>query len=238
MILDGPMGTALELSAPAAARAGLTHPSEVRELHRRYVDAGAQALLTHTTALPWAVAQGEKEEARWLEAALACAEGLGAEIWIALGPGIITERALTWAAAAAREGRARGVWFETWSAAQSVALAAATAATQAMRLEYVVTFLPQTTAAATEALIEGERGAVAVGLNCGLPLMQLADAQALAGARLSPGQKRVLKPAAAFADKTLAPAGVVALADAAKADWVGVCCGGTAAHVRALASRA
>lgn len=238
MMLDGPMGTALALAPAAAARAALTHPAEVRAIHAAYVAAGAQALLTHTTALPWAIASGEThsmtQAVAWLDAALACAENLGAEVWIALGPGTVSEGVLTWAAATAREGRARGVWFETWSADDAEKLSAAAAAAKAMRLEYVVTFLPHANPEITRTLLEAERAAVAVGLNCGLPLIGREDALVLAAAKLAPLQKRVFKPAITFGSRSLSVAQAVSLAKAARADWVGLCCGGTAAQLRAF----
>jgi len=236
------MGTALALPPDRAARAAISHPEAVRAVHASYVAAGAQALLTHTTALPWAMAHGETHAEPWLNAALACAENLGAEVWIALGPPgpgqAMNESVLTWAALTAREGRARGVWFETFSASDAVVLSAATSAVEALGLEYVVTVLPHANPSITRALLESERGAVGVGLNCGLTLMQAHDAEALATATLGPTQKRVFKPAAVLAGAALSPSQVVALAAHAQADWIGVCCGGTPSHLRALAEAA
>ncbi len=240
MLLDGPVGTALWLPLAGKATAALTHPAAVRAIHARSVKAGAEAILSATFAAPFLLANGSPDITTLLNAALDCAAPFSVPLWIAFGPPAggdprrIAQTVLTWAARTAREGRARGVWLETCRAEDGQWLNAACDICERLNVEYVVTFAAH--AQAARELLQSRPGAHAVGLNCGLQLMDERDAEALASARLPAGQRRVFKPATQLGAARLSPARVKELALAARADWAGVCCGGDDAHLLALSS--
>jgi methionine synthase I (cobalamin-dependent) len=97
LLLDGAMGTtlfAMGISPAELGRAALDHPEAVAAVHRGFVEAGAQAIATHSFAVPHALfteAIDEVEAAARLDASVRCgraalAAAPGAWLLGAVGP--------------------------------------------------------------------------------------------------------------------------------------------------------
>ena len=160
MILDGGLGTELQgAGLPAGVAADtwvMQHPRRVRQAHEAFVQAGAQivctaTLCTHTSQEGWA---------KQLEQAVHLAQGLGAEVYLSLGPGSDHGRMVSHVA-----DQIDGVVLETF-----VDIHQAEQALHNVRKAYEgpcvvsVVPLPQVSVPALRQL--GQKGATGLGLNC------------------------------------------------------------------------
>ena len=59
VLIDGAMGTQLDvLDLPMSGEVNLTHPEQVRQIHKEYLDSGAQVLITNTLTMNRAYIKG------------------------------------------------------------------------------------------------------------------------------------------------------------------------------------
>ncbi len=221
LLLDGAMGTALSCPNHSPA-ASLDRENEVSAIHRSFVEAGAQVVLTNTFA-------GNAPTPAECEASLRLARRAGAtylaaSLWAGLPPRELTQaaRALTGVDA---------IWLET-----ATNVSQAFAALKAVRGlgKVVLTF----GFAASAELVDHQvlqrlvsEGASAVGFNCS-PWPREPGGLARLAVPLA-DLPLVLKPDAVGMTPA-AWAEEVAGAAAAGARFVGGCCGATAAHLAAL----
>jgi len=267
LLLDGGMGAALlSAGLPAGSLPEewvLSRPSAVAEVHRGHARAGARLLLTSTfnLAAPRLEEHGLAGQVEAIaRAAVRLARGAGSGLRVAgaVGPtalvspgsasGLAGSELCGWFERPFRALAQAGadlLWTEShWDLAEARAALAAALATG---LPAAVTLGPVTFGGAltlpggpplAEALLAlAGDGAVAVGVNCSLPGMDLAGTLAEVASRLS--IPLVVKPSAGLPGALLEPepfAGWVAEAARAGARWVGGCCGAGAPHLAALAA--
>ncbi len=253
------------LLADCAERLNLTHPDDVRAVHRAYVEAGSRAVETNTLgASPIRLhAHGlEKDAARITEAAVGHVRAAGAEI-VAVSMGTTAEflapvGELTFDAAvenfavqarAAKQAGGDLIFSETltdmaearamWLAAQAAGLPFSASFTFMENGRTLTGSTPEICALTAEAM-----GACMVGINCvGDPALLLSIVQAMRGACSLP---IVAQPNAGLPDKVdgklvyrMTPDDLLpTMAEAIRlgTSAIGGCCGTTPAHIRAMAA--
>lgn len=247
--MDGAMGTELQRltgnPAVSAAQCNLSEPGLVRAVHRAYVDAGAEVLLTNTF-------QAMADHAIW-EAALRIArEAAGDQAFVLADVGPVSGLTEEIASRIVTEAMgADGLLLETWSDAGELEVFARMAARH-LPLLVSFTFLPSDNRLTTITGLTPEEcaraahacGAVALGANCGKDI-SIADMAKLAQRFRSACDLPIMVKANAGtptltesgwvypeAPETMA-AGLSAVLEAG-AVMIGGCCGTTPAHIRAI----
>lgn len=251
VVLDGATATNLHAAglddAVAPERWNDEHPERVRELHRAFVRAGAEVVLTNSFGVDgYAPARRAAELARRAVADADRAVVIAGSVGPCAPAGALAARVR-----GLRDGGADVLWFETVSSAAQVRASCDAAA--AVGAPFVVTcsfhvggrtaagMTPRELAALVEALPSTP---LAIGANCGNgPGDVLAAAGELVAAA-GPGMAVVAKPSAGLpvidagrADHPVTPAAMAAFvreAAAAGVRLVGGCCGTTPAHVAAM----
>lgn len=219
LLLDGAMGTALGCPTHSPA-ASLDRAGEVRTIHRSFVEAGAQVVLTNTFA-------GSAPTPAECEASLRLARRAGAtyvaaSLWAGLAPRELAQAARALSSADA-------IWLETATNA-SQAFAALKAVKGLGKVVVTFAFLAEQIDQKILQRLVAE-GASAVGFNCS-PWARQPGALASLAASLA-DLPLVLKPDAVGMAPVEWALEVAAAADAG-ARFVGGCCGATAAHLLAL----
>jgi len=248
LLMDGAMGTELQRRAQAARFDGfeqlnLTQPDLIQCVHRDYLDAGAEVLLTNTF-------QADPHAAEIWQAALRLARAVGPRFVLAdVGP--IAKLTDDDAAAIWRRCKgADGVLMETWSSI--VALERIARVTNGMPLLASFTFQCDTGEWLTFENVRPEEcaaaaqrcGAVAVGANCGKDLDMAAMLEIVRRYRAACDLSIFVRPNAGMPIQVGAEwrfprspedlaAGLPALV-AAGIGMIGGCCGTTPEHVRAF----
>lgn len=210
--LDGPMGSVLLARGIADVfGANLTAGALVRDTHQSYIEAGADILLTNTLT---AAAEFARDEPRAQEGVLAALEHVrGHRAYFSLGPAPLHPACLAAVRAAYTNGAVAGAWLETFLGddPRIDAWLAALAGVPTV-LTTVTPTLPR-------------RGLAAFGANCGTAPLGAPARPPVANSPF------VWKPATRLGDERLSVRQIAAIAKDLEVDWIGLCCGGTAAQL-------
>jgi 5-methyltetrahydrofolate--homocysteine methyltransferase len=235
-------------------------PQEVSGLHQRFVDAGADIILTNTFGCNPHRLKLHKAEHRAYELAKRAAAPHPIVVAGSVGPtgelfeplGNLTREAavasFTVQLEGLRDGGADVAWIETMSAAEEAACAAQSAI--AVGLPYVITYSFDTAGRTMMGLLPGAAAAtlaaqtvppVAVGANCGVgapdilvSLMQMGDAPFPLVTKGNCGVPHFVGTEAVYSGTPELMANYARLAMDSGARIIGGCCGTTPAHVAAM----
>lgn len=267
VLMDGAMGTELQrrgarLGAECLELWNVTRPDDVRAVHRAYLDAGAECLLTHTfQANPPALARhglAHRLGEIWHAAIHNARAAAGGRAWVLadVGPMEKSRRRDVWPVLDACRG-ADALLLETWSSLLDLEIIARlNQAKLGPRLPLIVSFTFRRVGPFHElrtfqggtpegcARAACRRGAIALGVNCG-DEMRMADLCAVIRryatvtdlplfARPNAGTPQVTANGVTYPHSPAAMAANVADLRNAGAIMLGGCCGTTPDHIAAF----
>lgn len=228
--MDGAMGTILLgrgfSLADCLEELNLQHPSLIAEIHRSYIEAGAEVIVTNT----FGANRPERLYRLGVQIAKEAA-GTKAKVFASIGPGSAD---FSQQVRALEEEKPDGYLVETMISLGE-AEAAAKAVREISRRSLIVSFAPHAKISSTKKL--RRLGVDLIGLNCGGaggPEEVLTSLQALALIDRGPF---CVRPAAGLPGHLVSPEEFAEWGPKflkLGCDWIGGCCGTTPEHIRAL----